>query len=144
LTVAALGEGRARYRVIAIGATSEPAGLGVERVWSPSGPCHVGDLVTVRIEVVLPKRAPALIIREHFPAGLAPVRSTLSAKPPFVRVEQHHGQIELETGPVEAGVVRFEYQARAMHGGRYRAPPVEATAELRGAHSAAATIEIAQ
>ena len=107
-----------------------------------------GDLVLVRLTLVLPEEADFLVVADPLPAGLEPVQlgfvttareaadrllQTGVYEPgrqglPTLHEEQRDREVRAFTGYVPAGVYEYRYIARAITPGRYAAP--RARAEL--------------
>lgn len=82
-----------------------------------------GQLVEVRLALVVPAEQRYVTIRDATPAGFVLVEALPDTV--FSYVAASGGQLELSSAALPAGIYQYSYLARAVHTGRYAAPPPE-------------------
>lgn len=81
---------------------------------------RTGQLVRVRLTLVVPGERRFVTVRDELPAGLTLVDGARAA---FEHVATSLGQIELSAATLPPGIFEYSYLARAVIPGRYAAPP---------------------
>ncbi len=82
---------------------------------------RIGQLVMVRLTLVVPAERRFVTVRDELPAGLTLVDAGTRAT--FEYVATSLGQIELSAAMLPPGIVQHSYLVRATNPGRYAAPP---------------------
>lgn len=130
-------------------------GIQIQRSYQPivgrsdANGWHVGDLISVELNLTLDDAASYLIIEDKLPAGLEALNENLDTetkRPPdgrpspewpwwwwyrYERKEIHDDKVSFFSTQLPAGEHRFQYTARAITPGTFSARPAEAYAMYR-------------